>query len=415
MQKSQWAPGSHQAPSGTPEVRNCFKKFTENPTDKENKALYRNDTDVDQFAQTRQPDDLFDDDYTPITEPISHIVPHAAPRSSYPQPRGRGNQARGRGRGGFPRSADNTHNTHPTTKPVPNPTSTSITPNISTAAEASPATPLVDQAATTTTSPATNPTAPAPTSSPVRGSRLQTGGVQKPKLTESELSARLAAARLNNAKREEAHRLAEADEASFQHREAQAREKRREEGAARRVMEGERERNRLRKLGARGGREWDEGKEPEEEKARGARRGMYGGVVGGVSGGRGRGGEGGYAGRGGDAPAEDTFENPSSARGSFEGGRGRGRGRASRARGRGRGDFEGNGARDQVGRSQQQNKKAAAFEETDFPALSVDASKKAESVPTERIATLENKDILKSPTGERGTWADQVEAGAGGS
>ena len=240
--------------------------------------------------------------------------------------------------------------------------------------------------------------------------------MQKPKLTESELSARLAAARLNNAKREEAHRLAEADEASFQHREAQAREKRREEGLARRVMEGERERNRLRKLGARGGREWDEGKAPEEEKARGARRGMYGGVVGGISGGRGRGGEAGYAGRGRGISGENATENFHSTRGSFEGRRARGRGRGDRGpgRGRNRGDFGGDGAGDHAGGVQQGVKKPAAFKEADFPALAVDKTKKAESLPKERIVTLENQDILKSPTGERGTWADQVEAGAEG-
>ncbi|MCJ1316285.1 hypothetical protein MMC15_001606 [Xylographa vitiligo] len=396
MQASQWATSSSQAPNG------AFK-----PTPQEN-------LNIDQFAQTRQPDDLFDDDYTPITEPISQVVPPAAPRSSYPQPRARGNQARGRGRGGFPRSADNAHNAHPTAKPAPNPTSTSTTPNPAAVPEAPASTPPADSASITATNPVTTPTIPAPTSSPVRGSRLQTGGVQKPKLTESELSARLAAARLNNAKREEAHRLAEADEASFQHREAQAREKRREEGAARRVMEGERERNRLRKLGARGGREWDEGKAPEEEKARGARRGMYGGVVGGVTGGRGRAGEAGSAGRGGDLPGEDAPENLTSGRGSFEGRRGRGRGRGDRGRGRGRGEFGGEGTGDYVGRGQQAVRKPAAFKETDFPALAVDTTKKAESLPTERIATLENKDILKSPTGERGTWADQVEAGAGG-
>ncbi|MCJ1380100.1 hypothetical protein MMC17_003203 [Xylographa soralifera] len=397
MQESRWATSSPQAPNGASE-----------PPRQE-------DPSIDQFAQTRQPDDLFDDDYTPITEPISQIVPPAAPRSSLPQPRARGNQARGRGRGGFPRSADNAYNTHPPPKPAANPTSSTSAPSSATAAEAPISTQPADPASTSTTTAATTPATPAPTSSPVRGSRLQTGGVQKPKLTESELSARLAAARLNNAKREEAHRIAEADEASFQHREAQAREKRREEGAARRLMEGERERNRLRKLGARGGREWDEGKAPEEEKARGARRGMYGGVVGGVSGGRGRGGDAGYAGRGGDLLGEDALENSSSGRGSFEGRRGRGRGRGDRGRGRGRGDFGGDGTGDSVGRGQQGVKKPAAFKETDFPALAVDATKKAESLPTERIATLENKDILKSPTGERGTWADQVEAGAGGS
>ncbi|MCJ1430876.1 hypothetical protein MMC27_000226 [Xylographa pallens] len=396
MQESRWATSSSQAPNGASE------------------PICQQDPNIDQFAQTRQPDDLFDDDYTPITEPISQVVPAVAPRSSYPQPRVRGNQARGKGRGGFLRSAETVHNPHPTTKPALNPTSTSTAPNTAVAAEASAPTPPADSASTTTTNAAANSTTPAPASSPVRGSRLQTGGVQKPKLTESELSARLAAARLNNAKREEAHRLAEADEASFQHREAQAREKRREEGVARRVMEGERERNRLRKLGARGGREWDEGKAPEEEKTRGARRGMYGGVVGGINGGRGRGGEGGYTGRGSDVPGEDTLENSTSGRGSFDNRRGRGRGRGDRGRGRGRGDFGGDGTGDYVGKGQQGMRKSAALKETDFPALAVDTSKKAESLPTERIATLENKDFLKSPTGERGTWADQVEAGAGG-
>ncbi|MCJ1282425.1 hypothetical protein MMC26_001748 [Xylographa opegraphella] len=414
MQESQWAGSSSQAPNGAPEVYILFKPASIS-TNYRPKPKSREDPSIDEFAQTRQPDDLFDDDYTPITEPINQIVPPTAPRSSYPQPRARGSQARGRGRRGFPRSADNAHHAHPTSKSTPNPASTSTViataPDSATSAEAPASTAPADPANVIAAADATNP---APKSSPVRGSRLQTGGVQKPKLTESELSARLAAARLNNAKREEAHRLAEADEASFQHREAQAREKRREEGAARRVMEGERESNRLRKLGARGGREWDEGKAPEEEKVRGARRGMYGGVVGGGSGGRGRGGEAGYAGRGGDSPGEDNIENPS-GRGSFEGRRGRGRGRGDRGRGRGRGDFGGDGTGDHVGRGQQGFKKPAAFKETDFPALAVDVTKNAGSLPAERIVTLDNKDILKSPTGERGTWADQVEAGTAGS
>ncbi|MCJ1291300.1 hypothetical protein MMC34_002843 [Xylographa carneopallida] len=398
MQESRWAPGSTQAPNGV------------------SKSTPQGSPRIDEFAQTRQPDDLFDDDYTPITEPISQTNPPAAPRSSYPQQRARGNQVHGRGRGGYPRSADNAHNARPTPKPAPNLTSTTTVPRPAIAAKAGTSTPPADLTSITTTTASSSPTTAAPTSSPVRGSRLQTGGVQKPKLTESELSARLAAARLNNAKREEAHRLAEADEASFQHREAQAREKRREEGLARRVMEGERERNRLRKLGARGGREWDEGKAPEEEKARGARRGMYGGVVGGISGGRGRGGEAGYAGRGRGISGENATENFHSTRGSFEGRRARGRGRGDRGpgRGRNRGDFGGDGAGDHAGGVQQGVKKPAAFKEADFPALAVDKTKKAESLPKERIVTLENQDILKSPTGERGTWADQVEAGAEG-
>lgn len=68
---------------------------------------------VDEFAQTVAPDDLFDDDITPITEPVKSPFspqPMAAapstpqvpttPNASTPQSRGRGGRGRGRGRGG---------------------------------------------------------------------------------------------------------------------------------------------------------------------------------------------------------------------------------------------------------------------------------------------------------------------------
>lgn len=370
------------------------------------KSTYEEDPYVDKFAQTRQPDDLFNDDYTPIAEPITQVIPPIAPRSSHPQPRGRGNPTRGRGRG-YPRANDNPYSTNIAPKNPPPPASISIENT------AVPSNDPSDPPKTAGASAVSAVTGPQTTTPPVRGSRLQTGGVQKPKLTEDELSARLAAARLNNAKREEAHRLAEADEASFQRREAQAKEKRREEGLARRVMEGEREKNRLRKLGARGGREWDEGKEEVQEKARGARRGVHGGVVGGVSGrARGRA----SAGGGIDEGGKDEDRSRSAERGSFEGRRGRGRGRGDRGRGRGRGrgdlgDFGGDGVEDATAK-RKDNKKLAAFVETDFPTLMGNVTKKSEGGKNEKIATLSTKDILKSLTGDRGTWADQVEAGA---
>ncbi|KAI9826563.1 MAG: hypothetical protein M1832_006159 [Thelocarpon impressellum] len=102
----------------------------------------------------------------------------------------------------------------------------------------------------------------------VRGDRSKTGGVKKPKLTEDELSTRLASIKLKNAAREEAHRRAEADEASFRQREKQEQAKRAEERQNRQVMEGERERNRLRKLKAVGGLEWDSEKQEEDMNAR---------------------------------------------------------------------------------------------------------------------------------------------------
>ncbi len=191
---------------------------------------------MDEFAQTRQPDDLFDDDFTPIV--IDPTLQGGVSRN-YTQ----------RGHLNPPTSA-----TRSTAKENDNdeaPKTTNMDP-----------TPRASQA--------------------VRGDRSATGGVTKPKLTESELSARLEAVKINNARREEAHRLAEADEASFQKREAQEIQKRREIGVAREMMEKEREKNRLRKLGAQSGREWDEGKKDQPVSSPGQsqyRRGVHGGVA----------------------------------------------------------------------------------------------------------------------------------------
>lgn len=97
------------------------------------------------------------------------------------------------------------------------------------------------------------------------------GRLQK-KLTEDELTARMESIKLKNAALEEAHRRAEADEASFQQREKQEAVKRQEERANRREMDSERERNRQRKIKASHGREWDAEK-PEEEQPVGTRDG----------------------------------------------------------------------------------------------------------------------------------------------
>ena len=195
---------------------------------------------MDEFAQTRQPDGLFDDDFTPIIiEPISKKGNPPSYQSPREHPKARPTAPKS-----FVKASD-TNGVAPTADLIPKP-----------------------------------PAA-------VRGDRSATGGINKPKLTETELSARLEQAKRNNARREEAHRLAEADEASFQEREAQASEKRRQEGAARKAMEVEREKNRLRKLGAQAGREWDEGKEDQSTSLpRGSqyRRGAHGGVLSGGGG-----------------------------------------------------------------------------------------------------------------------------------
>ena len=174
-------------------------------------------------------------------------------------------------------------------------------------------------------------------------------------------------------------------------------------------MEGERERNRLRKLGSRGGREWDEGKAEKEEGGRGGgfRRGMHGGVIGG---------------RGDDAGMRAGTEGEEDERlggrqmGGFDGGR-RGRGRGRGGRGRGRGDFGGDSAGDGPrrgnGARSRQGGGPSSFVETDFPALGGGERSGAgsETKNTEKISILQNADILKSPSGKKGTWADQVEAG----
>lgn len=189
---------------------------------------------MDEFAQTRQPDNLFDDDFTPIS--VEPAVQEAASRRSHAL-----------GRNSNPSSS----NSRPMAKPADN-EEVSKPPNTE------------------------------PASRAVRGDRSATGGITKPKLTEEELSARLEAVKLNNARREAAHRLAEADEASFQKQEAQEIQKRKELGVAREAMEKEREKNRLRKLGAQAGREWDEGKEDEPIRSPGEsqyRRGVHGGIA----------------------------------------------------------------------------------------------------------------------------------------
>ena len=234
---------------------------------------------MDEFAQTRGADDLFDDDFTPIEAPISHSVELASPQQQsqlqpQSQPGGRKDRAtRGHGNQASHQLRQPRQQSQPSLPETVNPK------NLNGSSE---------PPSNTQNSPPQNETESEPTPqlqqpkppSAVRGDRTLTGGTLKPKLTEDELSARMAAAKLNNAKRAEAHRLAEADEANFQQREAQASQKRKEEGVARRMMNQERERNRMRKLGAQGGREWDEGKaEQVPERGSQYRRGAHGGVA----------------------------------------------------------------------------------------------------------------------------------------
>ncbi|KAF2239690.1 hypothetical protein EV356DRAFT_513972 [Viridothelium virens] len=221
---------------------------------------------AEEFAQTRAPDDLFDDDFTPVAPETVTAQPTSQQPSIPTGPRGRGsNTSRGgRGRG---RGVSNFKPPSGRGQPQPD-------VGIAAASDNAPATPAATQ----------------DRPSSVRGDRTLTGGVQKPKLSEEELTERMQQISLKNSSLLEAHARAEADAASFAEREArntaQAAQRRKVDRVNRQQMMGERERNRQRKLDALGVREWDMEKKEEDFSGRdstrgsGSRRGMHGGVGG---------------------------------------------------------------------------------------------------------------------------------------
>ena len=243
-----------------------------------------------------------------------------------------------------------------------------------------------------------------PATNAVRGDRTATGGLRKPKLSEQELAEKMSRISLKNEKLAAAHARAEADAADFAEREEVAAKRRQEERRDRQQMMGEREKNRLRKLKAVGGREWDAEK-PDDADAFGGPR---------QAGGRGRGAHGGIAGQ----------RNPEGSREGFGGdredytdgreymyredrGRGRGRGRGGRG-GSGRG-----------GRGPQQEKQPSQSvpKPTDFPDLSGSASAPrfdSAAPPTMEFPTkakVERLDIDDqiTPGTEKKSWADMME------
>ncbi|RAH40827.1 uncharacterized protein BO95DRAFT_457076 [Aspergillus brunneoviolaceus CBS 621.78] len=280
---------------------------------------------MDEFAQTRGGDDLFDDEIIPVSAEQQQQMQLQEQQEQHSPP------------------ADDHHQQSFEESIAPATASTTIDRDVSSPARTD--TPSRSRGGrggrggrrgsqnsgrrgdpnTTAESPAgEKPAAEGPRVPAVRGDRSATGGIKKPKLTEEELSRRIAAAKENAAKVAAAHARAEADQASFLEREKVAEEKRRQERVQRRVMDNERERNRQRKLQAFAGREWDAQKKEEDFNPRGGRGGFRRGMHGGVSGytrrdfegqpsdqpsgghrGRGRGGRGGR-GRGGHrGPRED--------------------------------------------------------------------------------------------------------------
>ena len=95
--------------------------------------------------------------------------------------------------------------------------------------------------------------------------------MRKPKLTDEELSAKLAAAKERSQNVAAAHARAQADAANFEERERIAQQKREKDRVERRAMDNEREKNRQRKMAVMGGREWDAGKNEDDFKTQNGR------------------------------------------------------------------------------------------------------------------------------------------------
>jgi hypothetical protein len=268
---------------------------------------------MDEFAQSRDDVDLFDDDIIPVepteedaevetvAKPVQDISLENAPKGpsagtssqrSY-DPRG----DRGRGRGGRGRGLDRINSRQqnsslsqskhapPSVEPSHGPIATSSPlpvrrdvpePVVSEAKLAPVVSTEPEEQSEPLQAPPTEPSTPARPPA-VRGDRTATGGIKKPKLTEEELTAKLAAAKTRSENRSAAHARAEADAANFAERERAAAEKRVKDAANRKVMEGEREKNRARKMAVMGGREWDAEKNEEDFKpaSRGRGRGNY--------------------------------------------------------------------------------------------------------------------------------------------
>ncbi|KAF2998451.1 hypothetical protein E8E13_001132 [Curvularia kusanoi] len=381
MLKSKWATKTdEEAPTTAPAKQEVTTPAPAPPAVNVSYDATYNDPSMDSFAQTAGTDDLFfDDDITPISQPVveqsstlgaeapefvpapEQPTPTSAPQAPQHAPRApreprnaeRGGRGRGRGRGDIRLEEQAAKEELARDTPAP------AEPAAAAAA-----------AAAANEPPADAPTGPStPSTASVRGDRTLTGGSKRTRLTEAELSAKLASMRSKNEALASAHARAQADAAAAEAREAVikqqeierkklAAEKQKAERKDRQQMMGERERNRQRKLNAQGGREWDLEKEDGfdgtgEERRRGAARGAYGGVS---------------APRGGAPDSSRELFDDGADSGSYRGGRGRGRGGRGGRGGRA-GEFHDNrghdGRHDARGGSKQQLPPSA----TDFPEL----------------------------------------------
>ena len=388
---------------------------------------------MEDFSQSRGDDDLFDDEIIPLDpseiEKVT-VQTQDLPREAHPTlvptgpsqrgygPRGRGRVAGGRGRGNNELLNSRYAPKAPPPQPAPQPKaqpqqqpSPPEAPKEETTSAAQPEAPTTDDP----TTPQADESEPAPAAAAtpstaartpaVRGDRTATGGIKKPKLTEEELTAKLAEAKERSQNLSAAHARAQADAASFEEREKIAQAKRAKDAVNRKAMDTERAQNRQRKMAGQGGREWDMEKDGDEFRGRG--RGGGGGYM--------RGAHGGVrydresrdpALEGEDVDLRQYQWNENSQRAANSNSyRDRGPGRGGRGRGRG-GDREKDDARDGNAPGRRQPDVSA---EAEFPALPERAKPKADSKKPGRPAQARTTSDVLSPTEGKETWADQVE------
>jgi hypothetical protein len=359
---------------------------------------------MDEFAQSRGEDDLFSDDFEPASAPTLVVDNVPAKSISHDVRNEDAHPGTGPGAGdGISRGQDRrrggTRN-HPTpNRSAPGGLASSryatqegnAVPRPQAAAAAAAAKPLPTEPdpssapdnpqASTTEQPIPSPQAATPRTTAVRGDRSATGGPAHKKLTEQELSEKMAKMAIINAQKAERFRLSEADSAAFQQKEVEMRKKRVAEQKNARAMDMERAKNRERKLQAQGGREWDSEKQESDivdrTKGRSSEyvRGGHGGVM-----------RGDFAGKGYSSIDDDT---------------GRGNGQHTR----GRGGVEGRGRGNRGGRGGRGGKVAPpALKSTEeFPHLPISTE------GTTKDATKDTKDTtnVKSPVAGA-DWAEFV-------
>jgi len=370
---------------------------------------------MEDFSQSRGDDDLFDDEIIPLDpseietvivqtqDPPRHSPPTLAPNGPSQReygPRGRGRGGRGRGNNELLNSRFAPRAQPQTTQTKPPPQQQQSVPDTSQEGSTSttnPEAPTTDNTANPESNDTDPPPAPAATPTPartpaVRGDRTATGGIKRPKLTEDELTAKLAEAKERSQNLSAAHARAQADAASFEEREKIAQAKRAKDAANRKAMDTERAQNRLRKMAGMGGREWDSEKESDEFRGRGRGGGYMRGAHGGVRYDRER--------------RDPALEGEDVDLTQYEWNEDRGRGRGGR--GRGRGGYRGRGDARNGNASERRQPDVSA--EAEFPALPGTAKPKSDVKKPPRPAQARTtSDALLAADGKE-TWADQVES-----